>query len=140
MEASKRDALIARIKEKLGDVEVTQPTTLRRLYEGRIYPADMSYTAVPGYKALAQRLSAGIGDASLYRRFRRTGQGVRGIPRRIRRYSGADHVGTVHRGFRAGCAYDNRTPTVRGERATVMQKRDAALMLGAAFFILLCRK
>lgn len=58
MDASRKDALIARIKEKLDEIDVTQPTTLRSIYEGKVYPADMSYAEVPGYKKLAKRLSA----------------------------------------------------------------------------------
>lgn len=57
MDASKKDALIARINEKLEGIDATQPTTLRNLYEGKIYPADKSYASVPGYKALAKKLS-----------------------------------------------------------------------------------
>ena len=58
MDASRKDALIARIKEKLDGIDANQPTTLRSIYEGKVYPADMSYAEVPGYKELAKRLSA----------------------------------------------------------------------------------
>lgn len=63
LDCHKREALIARLKDKLDQVDFAERETLRSLYDGCVFPAEMSYANAPGYSVLLKTMadaSAGI--------------------------------------------------------------------------------